>query len=206
MSSIKFEELSMRNYILCIDQSGSMGEPVGRGNRTSRWSYAKESAVALARKLDTLDADGIDVFTFNKTFQKFSNVTADKVNEVFTKTSPMGGTDFVPVITAALDLHFSGNKPTTIIVLTDGEPSNGQEGQRALAKTLIGAANKIEGDAELAIQFIQVGDDPGATAFLKKLDDELQSAGAKFDIVDSKTVDDLENMSMEDVLLAAVND
>jgi hypothetical protein len=183
-----------------------MGEPVGRGNRTSRWNYAKESAIALARKLDEVDGDGIDVFTFNKSFQKFAPANADKVASIFSTVSPMGGTDFVPVLTAALDMHFAGSKPTTIIVLTDGEPSNGQEGQKALAKLIIGAANKIEGDAELAIQFIQVGDDPGATSFLKKLDDDLQSAGAKFDIVDSKTVDDLENTSIEQILLAAVND
>lgn len=204
--SIKLEELAMRNYVLLIDQSGSMGEQVGRSNKTSRWAYAKESALALARKLDTIDTDGIDVYTFNKSFQKFTGVNADKVAQIFSQNQPMGGTDFVPVVTDALNVHFAGNKPTTIIILTDGEPSSGQEGQKALAKLIIGAANKIEGDAELAIQFIQVGDDPAATSFLKKLDDDLQSAGAKFDIVDSKTVDDLENVSIEDILLAAVND
>jgi len=38
------------------------------------------------------------------------------------------------------------------------------------------------------------------------LDDLLQEAGAKFDIVDTITMDDLEKMSLTDVLLNAVID
>lgn len=195
-----------RNYVVLIDRSGSMGEPVSKTNKSSRWNYAKESVIALARKCAEFDADGIDAYTFNKSFERFPNTTPEKVAELFTKVSPMGGTDFVPVLSDALTRHFASDKPTTILVITDGEPSDGAAGQRALAKLIIDAANKIEGDAELAIQFIQIGDDPNAKAFLKKMDDDLQSAGAKFDIVDAKTCDDLETMSIEDVLLAAVND
>lgn len=71
---------------------------------------------------------------------------------------------------------------------------------------LITTANKLESDGELGISFIQIGNDKPAAVFLKKLDDELVSAGAKFDIVDTKTCDDLDNMSVQDMLLAAVND
>jgi hypothetical protein len=41
---------------------------------------------------------------------------------------------------------------------------------------------------------------------LKILDDELQSAGAKFDICDTITMDDMEDMSLSEVLLNAIND
>jgi hypothetical protein len=41
---------------------------------------------------------------------------------------------------------------------------------------------------------------------LKVLDDELQSAGAKFDLVDTITLDDMENFSLTEVLLNAIND
>ena len=51
-----------------------------------------------------------------------------------------------------------------------------------------------------------MGEDLAATQFLKKLDDELESVGAKFDIVDTKTCDDLNTMTIQDVLLAAIND
>ena len=60
-------------------------------------------------------------------------------------------------------------------------------------------------DEELAISFIQVGNRQ-ATKFLKVLDDELQGAGAKFDICDTITIDDMEDLSLSEVLLNAIND
>lgn len=197
-----------RDYVLLIDASGSMSEAVGRGNNSSRWKYAQESVMAVARKIQELDPDGIDVYTFNKTFRHFPNTTADKVAEIFRTSGPGGGTDFVPVLTDVFKKHFSkaDDRPTTVVVVTDGEPSSGVDGQKAVAKLIVENANKLEADADFGLLFLQIGDDPGATAFLKKLDDDLQRAGAKFDIVDSKTADDLENISIEELLLAAVND
>ncbi len=66
----------------------------------------------------------------------------------------------------------------------------------------------MEKDEELAISFIQIGNDPDATKFLKLLDDELKGAGAKFDIVDTVTIEDIEdeNLSLVDVLLNAILD
>jgi hypothetical protein len=58
----------------------------------------------------------------------------------------------------------------------------------------------------LAISFIQVGSDPNTTKFLKTLDDELQTLGAKFNIVDAVTVEDIKNMTLQDVLLNAIVD
>jgi hypothetical protein len=51
-----------------------------------------------------------------------------------------------------------------------------------------------------------VGSDVTVTRFLKALDDELQGAGAKFDIVDTITLDDMENLTLAEVLLNAIND
>lgn len=204
--AITMEQLYMRNYFVLIDQSGSMGEPVKSGSSVRRWEAVREYALAIARKCEVYDKDGMDVYTFNKGFKHYPNVTADKVQNVFDNESPMGGTDFVPVLTDVLNKHFAGNKPSTIIVITDGEPSDGAQGQKALAKLIVDTTKKLEGDDELGLSFIQVGDDKKARDFLKKLDDELTSAGAKFDIVDTKTCDELENCSIEDVLLGAVND
>lgn len=64
----------------------------------------------------------------------------------------------------------------------------------------------MERDEELAISVIQVGTDAQATKFLKALDDQLQGVGAKFDICDTVTLDDLEDMSLADVLMNAISD
>jgi predicted metal-dependent peptidase len=203
---ISEKDLAMRNYYVVIDRSGSMGEPVSSFSKVSRWDAVKEYAVTVARECDKLDDDGIDVYLFNKNFIRFENTTADKVDDIFKKHSPAGGTDFIPVLTDVFDRHFKSDKPSTVLVFTDGEPSEGEEGQKALAKLLVATANRLEGDSELGISFVQIGNDPKASAFLKKLDDDLVKVGAKFDIVDTKTCDDLDNISVQDLLVAAVND
>jgi hypothetical protein len=73
-------------------------------------------------------------------------------------------------------------------------------------KVIIDASRLMDRDEELAISFIQVGSDATATRFLKALDDDLQSAGAKFDIVDTVTLDDMEGMTLTEVLLNAIAD
>ena len=199
-------ELEMRNYVLVVDRSGSMGDSVSKTSSTSKWEAVHEYVTAFARECDKLDPDGIELYLFNNKFVRFENVTTDTVNEIFQKNSPMGGTDFVPVLSEIFKRHFDGDKPTTVLVVTDGAPGDGVAGQKAVAQLLVETANKLEADADLAVSFIQVGDDSNATKFLKKLDDDLVGAGAKFDIVDTKTCDELENMSIQDVLLAAIHD
>ena len=90
----------------------------------------------------------------------------------------------------------------TIIVLTDGEPDHGI----SVSEVIVKASQQMERDEELAISFIQVGGDPKATKFLKALDDQLQMLGAKFDIVDTVTIEDLKEMSLQDMLINAIVD
>ena len=65
---------------------------------------------------------------------------------------------------------------------------------------------KVDREDELGISFIQVGTDKEATRFFKALDDDLEGVGAKFDIVDTVTVDDMNGMPLTDVLLNALID
>jgi hypothetical protein len=64
----------------------------------------------------------------------------------------------------------------------------------------------MERDEELGISIIQVGSDAQASKFLKALDDQLQGVGAKFDICDTVTLDDMEDMSLADILTNAITD
>ena len=83
----------------------------------------------------------------------------------------------------------------------DGEPDD----RKAVFEVIIQATRQMDRDEELGISMIQVGSDPQATKFLKALDDQLQSVGAKFDICDTVTLDDLEDMSLADVLMNAID-
>lgn len=200
--------LQDRDYTLIIDKSGSMSTTDQLGGKT-RWSVVQESTVALARKCEELDPDGITVYLFSGRFRRYDNVTSDKVAQVFQENEPMGRTDLASVLQDALDNYFQRKaagqaKPNgeTILVITDGEPDD----RKAVMRLIIEASRRLDRDQELAISLIQVGKDNLATQFLKALDDQLQQAGAKFDIVDTLTVDDMEDLTLSEVLLNAIED
>ena len=200
--------MSDRDYTLIIDKSGSMSTPDQAGGR-SRWQIAEESTIALARKCEEFDPDGITVYVFSGRFKRYENVTAAKVAQIFQENDPSGTTNLASVLQDALNNYFQRKAAgttklngETILVITDGEPDD----RKAVFEIIIRATQQMEKDEELGISMIQVGSDPQATKFLKALDDQLQSVGAKFDICDTVTLDDLEDMSLADVLMNAITD
>jgi uncharacterized protein with von Willebrand factor type A (vWA) domain len=200
--------MSDRDYTLIIDKSGSMSTPDQVGGR-SRWEIAQESTLALARKAEQFDSDGITVYLFSGRFKRYDDVTSAKVAQIFLENDPSGTTNLAGVLQDALNNYFQRkaagkSKPNgeTILVITDGEPDD----RKAVFEVIIHATRQMERDEELAISIIQIGSDAQATKFLKALDDQLQSVGAKFDICDTVTLDDLEEMSLVDVLTNAITD
>lgn len=195
-------KLTEYDFIAVIDASGSMAEPVKAGSSRTRWEAVQESTMTLARDVGALDSDGIDVVVFSGAgIQTHTGVTADKVKEVFATRSPRGGTPLAEALTEALKLAGKSDKKDFIVVFTDGVPDE----RAAAAKVILDAANRQETDDALTILFVQVGDDAGATAYLKSLDDDL--TGAKFDIVDAKTVQEVDAFPSTVALIeAAIND
>lgn len=200
--------LENRDYTLIIDKSGSMATKDQPGSK-SRWAAMEESTLAIASKCEELDPDGLTVYVFSGKFKRYDNVTASKVSDIFRENEPSGRTDLAGVLLDATNDYFrrkaaKQTKPNgeTIVVVTDGEPDD----RKAVMRVIIEASRRMDKDEELAITFIQVGTDQQATKFLKVLDDELQGAGAKFDIVDTVTIDDMEDMTLTEVLLNAIVD
>ena len=200
--------LEQRDYTLIIDKSGSMAIRDQLAGK-SRWQVMQESTLALASKCEEFDPDGITIYTFSGRFRRYDNVTSSKVTQIFEENEPSGRTDLASVLQDATNDYFrrkagGQTKPNgeTILVVTDGEPDD----RKAVMKVIIEASRRMDRDEELAISFIQVGADAQATKFLKVLDDELQGAGAKFDIVDTVTMDDMEDMTLTEVLLNAIVD
>lgn len=197
-----------RDYTLIIDKSGSMSTPDQRGGRT-RWAESQESTLALARKCEQFDPDGITVYVFSGRFRRYEDVTASKVEQIFMENDPSGTTNLAAVLQDATENYFKRKaagqaKPQgeTILVITDGEPDD----RKAVMEVIVSATRKMERDEELALSFVQVGSDAQATKFLKALDDQLIGVGAKFDICDTVTIDEMGDMSLADVLLSAISD
>ena len=200
--------LENRDYTLIIDKSGSMSTKDQYGNK-SRWQVMQEATLALASKCEEFDPDGMTLYTFSGRFKRYENVTANKVMQIFKENEPSGRTDLAGVLQDALN-HYFHNKAIgqakqngeTILVVTDGEPDD----RKAVMQAIMEASRRMERDEELAISFVQVGTDPDATRFLKVLDDELTRAGAKFDIVDTITLEDMEDMTLSEILINAITD
>jgi Mg-chelatase subunit ChlD len=194
--------LSEYDFIVAIDTSGSMGEPVKPGSSVTRWEAVQESALTFVRDIEKIDSDGIGLVLFGgANIKSFDGVNSDKVREAFDSTGPRGSTPLAEALTEALKLAGKSDKKDFILVFTDGVPDDKQ----AAAQVIIDAANQQPSDDALTILFVQIGNDSAATAYLKSLDDDLTSA--KFDIVDAKTVAEAEAFATTaDLVIAAIND
>jgi uncharacterized protein with von Willebrand factor type A (vWA) domain len=197
-----------RDYTLILDKSGSMSKREPNTGK-SRWQTAEESTLALARKCEQFDPDGLTIYLFSSRFKRYDNVTAEKVEQIFLENDPVGSTNLTAVLEDAFKDYFDRKakgltKPNgeTILVITDGEPDD----RRSVIESIINASRKLDRDEELAVSFIQVGQDLSAKEFLNALDDQLLKVGAKFDIVDTMTMDDMAEMSLAEVLLRAIED
>lgn len=212
------DDLSKRDYWLAIDKSTSMGEPAVEGNPggQTRWAAAQELVHGVARQASAYDDDGISVLFFaSKVIKTYDNVTGgvDVVDKIFAEQAPGGSTNTAGALLEILDAYFNRKKsgeakPLTIIFATDGIPDDGAAGEDRVIKAIVDATKKMDNEDEIGILFLQIGDNSHARDFLKRLDDDLVSKkGAKYDIVDTLNMQEIEGgISLETMLLNAVND
>lgn len=201
MSQTNQAALSEYDYIVAVDASGSMAETDMPGGK-SRWDHMQESVIAFARDLGKIDSDGLGLVIFGgSNIQAFDGQTADTLKNTFATRSPRGSTPLAEALTAALGLAGKSDKKDFIIVFTDGVPDD----KAAAAKVIIDQTNRQETDDACTILFVQVGKDASAAAYLKSLDDDL--TGAKFDIVDTVTMEEAEAFpTIEALILKAIAD
>ncbi len=201
MDANETAKLTEYDFIVCVDASGSMSETDCPGGR-SRWNYMQETLMSFVRDVEKFDSDGIGLVTFGGAdIKSFDGITADKVKDVFTSRGPRGSTPLAEALTAALALAGKSSKKDFVLVFTDGVPDDG----KAAAEVIRKQSHTQETDDACTILFVQVGRDASASAYLKKLDDDL--TGAKFDIVDAKTIEEAEKFATTaELVLAAIND
>jgi Mg-chelatase subunit ChlD len=201
MSEQDAAKLSEYDFIVMIDKSGSMSEPDMPGKR-SRWDYVQETAIAFCREIEKIDSDGLGLVLFSGTnIVKEDGVNTDKIKAVFAANRPGGSTPLAEALEAAFQLAGKSSKKDFIICFTDGIPDDGAK----VAQLIKSHAAKQDTDDACTILFVQVGYDAGASKYLKSLDDDL--TGAKFDIVDTKTMSEAEKFSsVVDLIITAIND
>lgn len=201
--------LQTRDYTLILDKSGSMGAHFDTPNKASRWNYLKETTIAVAQKFHEVDTDGMTLILFSSNVLRKDSVKPDEVAAIFDGTEPTGGTDLARAINEAANNYFdrrtkgqakSGGE--YFMVMTDGEPDN----QNAVAKAIVAISKKLNSANEMNFTFVQVGQDEKAKKYLQRLDDQLEKEGAKYDIVDTLTIEAIGSKNLTDVIMDAVTE
>ena len=194
--------LTEYDFQVLLDRSGSMGEPVSATNRTSRWDATRETIISFARELEAIDDDGLGLITFGAgPITVLNGAGVDEVRDAMNSMRPGGSTPLAQALEQAVALAGRSNKRDFIMVFTDGVPND----TGAVESVIRQAANAQTNDADLTFLFIQVGDDQSATRWLQSLDDQL--TGVKFDIVDVKTIDQVNDYTdITDLILHAISD
>jgi hypothetical protein len=164
-----------------------------------RWSAAHAAILQLAQLCETFDPDGISLYISCRDaaqgFESYQHVLAERLQKILELHFPPDQLDLLTGLTTVLDRYFAQKAAQTtkpngamILVLIDGEPQE----RMALARLIVQTTKKLDHDQELGIGFVQLGDDLIARGFLNALDENLQTAGAQFDIVHTTVIEDIQ--------------
>ena len=203
LPEITLAELSEFDIHVLADHSGSTGAGSTRFQGKNRWQEMAEMAVGLAGIAEKVDEDGITLIPFSTKAVTHDGVKAAAVAALFESTTPYGTTNLADAIRQSLAKAAASGKKTIAIVFTDGAPNSEDE----VEQVIVAAARTQKTDDAYTLLFVQVGNDAGATAFLKKLDDGLKDKhNLPFDIVDTVPLPEAESLTPGQLLHKAIHD
>jgi hypothetical protein len=199
--------------VIIVDDSLSM---------TAHWAATRSALETVATVALKHDQDGIDIHFMNHPENSAWNVkSATHIRRLFSQVEPAGctptGECLDDILREYMDRYAQSKapvppssspsqqppqkvKPLNILVLTDGEPTDDPE------SVIVAAARRLEAlNAPLhqvGIQFLQIGDEPGAREALEELDDTLAEVYGIRDMVDTTRYGNAEQITGELLLKA----
>ena len=171
-------EALVRQYVIVVDMSGSMNTPDGFGK--TRWDSARKAVEKIVDGVFKYDTDGrVPLYLFDDQVEFVGECTnSSQVKGVFESYQPRGTTDLAKCLDVALKTYSGKNRPdysvvpgTSYLVLLDGSTDNNEAVKTVLHHYADPASGYIENHTQIAISFIQLGDNEGATRFLRELDE-----------------------------------
>lgn len=194
---------------LLVDVSGSMADTISDGSKRSesmsKWKWCQSQSSSFYNDVAKFMPSGITFLPFNHQFSMVPNCRGKEIQTLFTQLSPQGGTDIAGPLDFVVSSYLYKKqkkqkaKPIAIAVMTDGEC-----GLQEIADTLIDATQKMTHPKEIVITFLSIGDTTAGSPVLKALDDDLVAAGAKYDIVDTRSFDELSKYGLTKALAATL--
>ena len=182
---------------------------------TERWLTAQASILELAQTCEDFNPEGVTLFLASQTaeqdceFLRHERVQTPAFETLVAANTAPESIYLAKGLQAALDEYFqkksTGNAQANgqiILILLDGEPKD----RMAIANVIVQATHQIDSNEEIGIGFVQIGEDPIAQGFFEMLDDHLEEAGAKYDIVDAKILSTIKRNSLTEFLLDTLFD
>lgn len=203
--------LKTYRYMLAVDKSGSMGTEdvkMDDGKSVSRWEAMKESVMAFAQTIQSLQGHNTIEFTFFDRSYEWKTIPVDELGKKLNDTLPRGGTALADVLQSAFDKFFAkapALQPTIILVITDGDPDD----RDAVMQTVAKASQQLQAcggqDSDLGITVLQIGNDPSVGKFLWALDNQIKDLyNAPFDIVTTVNESHVAAVGFKQALLNAI--
>lgn len=217
LSQIDESLLQDRDYTIIMGKTwlDPMAAPPGF---SQRWMTAQASILDLAQKCCDFDPDGITLYVATTVaegsgehclFQRYEQIDHGTFEDVLADNHAPHALYLASGLEAALNDYFIHKANGTakangqmILMLLDGEPKD----RIAIANLIVKATHQIESDEELGIGFVQIGENPIAQGFFEMLDDHLEDAGAKYDIVHTQILETIETDSLSTFLLNTLLD
>lgn len=171
-----FAKLKGYDTRFLVDDSDSMDGP--------RWTITKEVMARIASIAVKYDRNGVDVRFFNgylEDEERLNLDTAEKVMRLFDNLDPEGPTPTADILEIELNEYIHDYKRNrnikglNLIVITDGEPSPRQDVEGVIVKYARILAQLDAPPLQVGVQFVQVGNEEKAKAFLDSLDNDLQA-------------------------------
>jgi hypothetical protein len=218
------EFLSDIHVIIAVDTSASMKKPVNdKPNAPSRIQVVKDKIEEFVSETFKYNKGDIHFLTFatKVTLHEPIQVAKD-VEDRFKNISIKGKTNIYDLLTVCFEIHKEFdpklNKGTRILIITDGRPtrkSNSEDSEKTVSdknrvrSKIVEISKEVLKHDDIGFSFLQVGNDSKATEFLRELDDDLVDPETKErvkDIVDTKSFEEFETLTIEKILYDSLYD
>jgi len=176
------------NVVLMIDDSNSMGLPAKRRSiwnplkpPPTRWMELQEATFVLIELANCCSGSSVDVFFLNRgQIHNIKSADDARLSAAFDE-EPGGGSPLTETL-IQVSAHSRTDKPTLLIVLTDGEPTGGfmpffEELHHVIGQT----------DAIIKVQIMACTSDPNSIGWLNLLDREFEDVDVTDDYLSERS-------------------
>lgn len=180
--NIELHRFREMKTVILVDDSMSMAGAL--------WEDAREALAGVADLAAKYGFDGVDVYFLNNPRYAMDVTDGRDVRQLFDSVIPNGQTPTGQALEDILNKYIPfledgrlAHKPITIVVITDGVPTDDPK------EVIINAARRLDHsgvpDNKLGIQFAQIGNDEDATDALRELDEGIADINGIRDMVDT---------------------